>query len=68
MKKASRVLLRDTLLQLYYIFVYPYNVYCNIIWGSAAKTNLSKIFILQKKIIRIMHNLGVREHTQSFFS
>ena len=67
MKKASRVLLRDTLLQLYYIFVYPYDVYCNIIWGSAAKTNLSKIFILQKKIIRIMHNLGVREHTQSFF-
>ena len=32
MKKASRVLLRDTLLQSYYTFVYPYNVYCNIIW------------------------------------
>ena len=41
-------------ISLYYTLVYPYLTYCNTVWSSTYKTNLSRIFLLQKRIVRIL--------------
>ena len=35
--KARKVLEKESLISLYYSFIYPYLIYCNQIWGSARK-------------------------------
>ena len=52
--KAKDILNRDTLVTLYYSFVFPYYVYCNHIWGSSCSKHLRRLFVLQKKAIRII--------------
>ena len=36
-------------------------------WGRAANVHLSRIFMLQKKILRCIFNVGYREHTAPLF-
>ena len=59
---------KGTLLTLYYTFVYPYLIYGNIIWGNAAQSHLSKLLILQKRIVRIISQVGFTEHTLNLFT
>ena len=40
---------------LYYPLIYPYFYYCKIVWASTYKTNLRRLVILQKRIIRIIN-------------
>ena len=47
--KARKVLRSESLKCLYYSFIYPYMIYCNQVWGSAYKTNIEPLFILQKR-------------------
>ena len=56
--KARKVLHNESMKCLYYSFIYPYMIYCNQVWGSACKTNLEPLLILQKKVARII--LGVQ--------
>jgi hypothetical protein len=37
-----------------YALVYPYLIYCNLIWGSTYKTRFNKIMNIQKTILRLM--------------
>ena len=53
MTKARSVFNKDTLLSLYYSFIYPYISYCIYVWGSTFETYLKKMF-LQKRAIRII--------------
>ena len=57
----------DTLLTLYYSFIYPYKTYCLEVWGGTNERNLNSIFILQKRIIRIIKRLPFRTHTSPYF-
>jgi hypothetical protein len=43
----------STKLSLYYTLIYPYLNYCNIVWSSTYVTNLKRILILQKRIVRL---------------
>ena len=52
--KARKFLDKASLINIYYSFFYPYITYCNHIWGNASKSYLNRIFILQKKIVRII--------------
>ena len=45
---------KESLLTLYYSFIYPYFVYGIEVWGNACKTYLSCLVKLQKKIMRII--------------
>ena len=38
----------------YYILIYSHIIYAIEAWGSACKTELDKIFILQKRAMRLM--------------
>ena len=34
---------------IYYTLIYPYLIYCNLVWGGAASVHLNKLLLLQKK-------------------
>ena len=65
--KAKKYLNGDSLVTLYYSFIYPYMCYCNLIWGSTYESNLKKLTILQKRIIRIISGTRPKEHTDPLF-
>ena len=52
---------------LYYGLVYPYLIYCNIIWGGTNITHLRRLIVLQKKIIRIITASDYLAHTAPLF-
>ena len=62
--KARKKLNKSVLLNLYYSFAYPYFIYCNHVWGNTYPTNLKKITVLQKKLIRIVTCSPYRAHSK----
>ena len=52
---------------LYMSLIQPYLNYCNIIWGSADKTSLESLVVLQKKALRIVSKVPYLEHTEPLF-
>ena len=52
---------------LYYMLIYPYLYYGNIIWCSTYQTNLYRLKVLQKRIIRIITNSKYDAHTAPLF-
>lgn len=52
---------------LYYNLVYPYLLYCNLVWGSTFNVHLDQLVLLQKKIIRIISSQGYLSHTNVLF-
>ena len=59
---------RKSLFMLYYALVYPYLFYGNIIWCSTYQTNLNRLKILQKRVVRIITNSKYDAHTTPLFS
>ena len=55
------------LICLYYTFIYPYLIYCNLVWGSTFETHLKPLIILQKKVIRIINRADFNDHTNDLF-
>ena len=53
---------------LYYSLIYPYFYYCNIVWASTYKTNLRRLVILRKRIIRIINKSNFKALTDSIFT
>ena len=54
MYKARRYLDKKSLVNLYHSFVYPYLIYCIEVWGNASQCHLQQLYLVQKKIIRII--------------
>jgi hypothetical protein len=54
----------STKLSLYY----PYLNYCSIVWSSTYVTNLQRILILQKRIVRLLTNSVFSAHTAPLFN
>ena len=50
MRKLKRMLDKNCMVSMYYSFIFPYFNYCIHVWGSAYKTYLSKVSLLQKKM------------------
>ena len=66
--KSRKILNINTLLTLYYSFVFPYIVYCIEVWGSVNKLLFSSIFKLQKRAVRIIVSANYRAHTDPIFT
>ena len=58
---------KHVLVSLYYSLIYPYLIYGNLIWGNTYQTYINKIFLLQKKVIRIIALENFRAHTNPIF-
>ena len=56
-----------TLLMVYFSLFYSHLQYCITSWGKAADKFVSKIFILQKRVIRYISKVSSRTSTHSLF-
>ena len=64
MYKARQLLNKSSLIGIYYLYIYPYFTYCLESWGCASKTQLNPLFLLKKKITRVMTFLHYLTHTE----
>ena len=62
-----RHLNRSALFILYCSLFLPYLTYCAEIWGNTYKSNTQCMFLLQKKIVRIVYDANFRDHTDVIF-
>ena len=67
MYKARQFLTKKALLMLYHAYIYPYMTYCIEVWGCASQTQLNCLFLLPKKIIRIMNFSHYLAYTNPLF-
>jgi len=65
--RLSHFVPKNILLSLYYSLVFPYLLYCNIVWGGACNSSLTKLFLLQKRVVRILTCSGYLDHTNPLF-
>ena len=56
-----------SLRMLYNAMILPYLNYCNLVWGSTYKTNLQRIVVLQKRLIRIVNKSYYNAHSEPIF-
>jgi hypothetical protein len=63
--KVKHVLPYDALKTLYYSLFYSHLIYGTLAWGHSEMAN--KIFIIQKKILRIINNKPFGSHTNILF-
>ena len=61
--KLNRFLPETILKTLYTSLIHPYLLYGIEAWHGTDQNNTSKIFVLQKKVIRAINNLAYNEHT-----
>ena len=47
--------------------IYPYLQYCNLVWANTYQKNLSRLVILQKRIVRIINKSDNLAHTSPIF-
>ncbi len=66
--KIKSLVHQKCLLTLYYSLIYPYLIYCNVIWGATYPTHLHKLYILQKKFCRIATNSNQTEPSAPLFN
>jgi exonuclease III len=52
---------------IYSTLILPYYQYCNIIWASTCPSYLQKLFLLQKRAMRIISAASYRAHTSELF-
>ena len=67
MNRVKNILSKEYLKMLYYCLIHPYLVYGVTLWGGTHSTYLKKLFILQKKAIRIINKTNYLHHTHSLF-
>ena len=65
---ARKVLRNESLKCSYYSFIYPYMIYCNQVWGSACKTNIEPLQVLQKRAVRIILGVHPRSPSEPLFT
>ena len=52
---------------MYYSFIYPYLIYCNLVWGNTKQSYMEHMLKLQKRSIRIICSLKWRDSTSQSF-
>ena len=65
--KAKQLLDKESLVMLYDSLFVPYLTYCSEIWGNTYKTNINCVYLLQKKVLRIVCNVDYRYHSNVLF-
>ena len=65
--KIRKYLNLSSLKTLYYSLIYPYLQHCNLAWGNTSQIHLNPLFILQKRAVRTICNVGFLHHTNELF-
>jgi len=66
-KRLKHILPKSYLRTLYFTMVHPYLTYGIAIWGATYNVHRNKLFILQKRIIRIISGAKYNDHTSPLF-
>ena len=64
MNRTKYILDKNARLILYYSLFLPYMSYCCELWGNTYKSNIECMYLLQKKVVRIVCGVGYREHSE----
>lgn len=67
LRSAKKTLSQHSLKSIYYSLFHSHLVYCLPIWSATSKSNIEKIFKLQKQAIRAIKNLSYNDHTEHHF-
>ena len=62
--KSTKKVNKSALISSYYSFAYPYFVYCNQVWENTYPTNLGRMVLLQKRLVRVVTCSHYRAHTE----
>ena len=54
-------------INLYYALIYPFLIYGLIVWGNTYPLTIKPLFLLQKKVIRLMTFSSYYDHTNPLF-
>ena len=65
--KASKLINYEGMVTLYCSLFLPYLTYCCEIWGNTYATNVNCIYVIQKKVVRIIHHEERLAHTNCLF-
>ena len=68
LKKLRPCVNNDTILGLYYSFIYTYFTYCVHVWQKTYRGYLDCIITLQKRVIRILAGVHPLTHTEPILS
>ena len=66
-RKSSFYPKKETIHILYFSMIYPYLQNCNLVWANTYQKNLSRLVILQKRIVRIINKRDNLAHTSPIF-
>ena len=58
---------QETLLTLYYTFVYPYLNYCIHVWGKSYNVHNNYLIVLQNKAVRIVYGVSPRRNADKLY-
>ena len=58
---------KSILISIYFALFHSQISYGLMAWGTAYNDLIDKIFLLQKKAVRIISNVGFNDHTQPLF-
>ena len=65
--KLRHLIPKTSLLQVYYSILYSHITYGCLVWQFTSKSNIDKVFIFQKKCLRIICFSNFLEHSNSLF-
>lgn len=65
--RVAKTVPNYVLINMYYSLIYPYLIYCVLIWGDSANIHLHPLIMLQKKIIRVITLSDYLAHTPPLF-
>ena len=67
MYKASKLINPEGMFTLYHSLFMSYLCYCNEVWGNTYASKVKCIFILQKRVIRLLCGESRLAHTNNLF-
>ena len=67
LSKIRNIVPCRVLISLYHALVHPHLEYCNIVWAASTCSALNKVFLLQKRAVRIITNSPWLAHTAPLF-
>ena len=66
--RSKHFLTNNYRLLLYNSLVLPYLNYCCLLWGYSTKSSINKLFVLQKKAVRLVDNQPKLAHSSQIFA
>ena len=67
LRKAKPYVPHNDLLRIYNSLVVPYFIYCSVVWNDGSKTNLDKLYKMQKRAARIITGSNYETRSKTIF-